>query len=108
MGGLIMITEIRYNSKWVAMDDFSIGIGSNSMNPNTTSLSISSGTILRWEEDSRNGNVWFNVEIDGQKYRGKIECGSITNLINRGRISLADNGNGIIAYKGEYLQKLLS
>jgi hypothetical protein len=52
--------------------------------------------------------VWFNVEIDGEKYRGKVECGRITNLINRGRISLADNGNGFAVYSGEYLQKLLS
>ena len=108
MGGLIMITEIRYNSKWVAMEDFSIGIGSNSRNPNTTSLQIPAGTTLRWEDDAPNGNVWFNVEIDGEKYRGKVECGRITNLINRGRISLADNGNGFVAYSGEYLQKLLS
>lgn len=108
MGGLIMITEIRYNSNWTAMEDFSIGIGSHSRNPNTTSLQIPSGTTLRWEEDAPNGNVWFNVEIDGEKYRGKIECGRITNLINRGRISLADNGNGFIAYQGEYLKKLLS
>lgn len=108
MGGLIMITEIRYNSKWTAMDDFSIGIGSDSRNPNTTSLKIPEGTTLRWEEDAPNGNVWFNVEIDGKKYRGKVESGRITNLINRGRISLADNGNGIVAYQGEYLKKLLS
>lgn len=103
-----MITEIRYNSKWVAMKDFSIGIGSNSRNPNTTSLQIPSGTTLTWDEDSRNGNVWFNVEINGEKHRGKIECGSITNAIKSGKISLADNGNGFVAYDGEYLQKLLS
>lgn len=103
-----MINEIRYNSKWVAMKDFSIGIGSHSMNPNTTSLQIPAGTTLTWDEDSPNGNVWFRVEIDGQKHRGKIECGRITNAIKNGRISLADNGNGFVAYDGEYLKKLLS
>ena len=103
------ITEIRYGSKWVAMMEFSIGIGSNSMNPNTKSLKIPLGTILQWEDDSRNGNVWFNVEIDGEKYRGKIESGAITNVIKSGRISLyGNNEKGIIAYGGEYLQKLLN
>ena len=103
------MTEIRYGSKWVAIMEFSIGIGSNSMNPNTKSLKIPLGTILQWEEDSRNGNVWFNVEIDGEKYRGKIESGAITNVIKSGRISLyGNNEKGIIAYGGEYLQKLLN
>lgn len=102
-----MITEIRYNSKWTAIEDFSIGIGSHSRNPNTTSLPIPVGTMLTWEDDAPNGNVWFNVEIDGEKYRGKVECGRITNLINRGRISLSNNGNGFIAYQGNFLQNLL-
>ena len=104
-----MITEIRYGSKWEAIMEFSIGIDSNSMNPNTKSLKIPLGTILQWEEDSRNGNVWFNVEIDGEKYRGKIESGAITNVIKSGRISpYGNNEKGIIAYDGEYLQKLLN
>ena len=104
-----MITEIRYNSKWVAMEDFSIGIGSHSRNPNTTSLQIPAGTTLRWEDDAPNGNVWFNVEIDGEKHRGKIESGAITNVIKSGRISpYGNNERGFIAYDGEYLQKLLN
>ena len=103
-----MINEIRMMSKWVANSDMSIGIGSHTRNPNTTSLQIPEGTTLRWEEDAPNGNVWFNVEIDGKKYRGKVESGRITNLIKRGRISLSDNGNGFIIYEGEYLKKLLS
>lgn len=103
-----MISEIRMMSKWIANTDMSIGIGSHTRNPNTTSLPIPAGTILTWEDDAPNGNVWFHVELDGEKYRGKIECGRITNLINRGRISLSDNGNGFIIYDGEYLKKLLS
>ena len=63
------ITEIRYGSYWVATMEFSIGIGSNSMNPNTKPLNIPIGTILQWDEDSRSGNVWFNVEIDGDSIR---------------------------------------
>jgi hypothetical protein len=106
-----MITEIRYRSKWVALKDFSIGIGSHSMNPNTTSLHISKGDVLTWEDDAPNGNVWFNVEGEGygnMKHRGKVESGRITNVIIDGWISLLDNGNGNIAYQGEYLQKLLN
>jgi hypothetical protein len=103
------ITEIRYGSYWVATMEFSIGIGSNSMNPNTKPLNIPIGTILQWEEDSRNGNVWFNVEIDGEKYRGLTQSGNIVNVIKSGRISpYGNNEKGIIAYEGEYLQKLLN
>jgi hypothetical protein len=103
-----MITEIKMHSKWMAIDDFSIGIGSHSMNPNTTSLPVPRGTILTWDEDSRNGNVWFYVDIDGVKHRGKVECGSITKLINQKKISLHDNGRGFAIYSGDYLQKLLN
>jgi hypothetical protein len=103
------ITEIRYGSKWVATMEFSIGIGSNSMNPNTKPLNIPIGTILQWDEDSRSGNVWFNVEIDGEKHRGKIEAGAITNVIKSGRISpYGNNEKGFIAYSGERLQELLN
>lgn len=101
-----MITEIRYGSKWAALEDFTMGrdIG----NPNTTSIKIAKGTTLTWEDDSPSGNVWFNVEIDGEKHRGKIQCGAITNAIKIGKISLLDNGHGITAYKGDYLQRLLT
>ena len=102
------ITEIRYGSKWIAVEDMSIGIGSNSRNPNTTSLRIPKGTILTWDDDSPSGNVWFYATIDDIKYRGKIESGRITNIINRNRIELHDNGKGIIAYDGEFLKKLLT
>lgn len=103
-----MITEIRMLSKWRATRDMSIGIGSHSRNPNTTSLPIPKGTILTWDDDAPNGNVWFYATIDGEKYRGKIECGRITNLIKDGRIELFDNGNHFAIYDGEYLQKLLT
>ena len=103
-----MITEIRMFSKWRATKDMSIGIGSHTRNPNSTSLPIPKGTILIWDEDSASGNVWFYVTIDGVSHRGKIECGQITNLIKDGRIELFDNGNRFVVYSGEYLQKLLT
>lgn len=103
-----MITEIKYGSKWTALEELTIGIDSSTRNPNTTALKIVKGTTLIWEDDSPNGNVWFNVEIGGEKHRGKIQCGAITNAIKRGKISLLDNGRGITAYKGDYLQRLLA
>ncbi len=100
--------EIRMFSTWVALKDFSIGIGSHSRNPNTTSLRIPKGTLLKWDEDSPSGNVWFIVEIEGVKHRGKIESGRITNVIKSGKIELKDNGKGFIIYDGEFLKKLLT
>lgn len=102
-----IITEIKMYSQWKATKDMSIGIGSNSMNPNTTRLPIPMGTTLTWEEDSNNGNVWFHVAIDGLKHRGKIECGRITSLIKDGSIELLDNGKKNTIYKGDFLQQLL-
>lgn len=101
------ITEIRSGSKWKAEIDTSFGIGSHSRNPNSTDLKIPKGTILTWDGDAPNGNVWFKATIDGEEYRGKMESGSIINEINRGEISLFDNGNGARVYHGEYLQKRL-
>ena len=103
-----MVKEIRMFSKWRATKDMSIGIGSHSMNPNTTNLPIPKGTILTWDDDAPNGNVWFYATIDGVKHRGKIECGRITNLIKDNDIELVDNGTGFISYNGEFLQHLLN
>jgi hypothetical protein len=102
------MNEIRMNSTWVALKDFSIGIGSHSRNPNTTSLPIPKGTLLRWSEDSPNGNVWFSVEIEGVNHRGKIESGRITNVIRDGKIELKDNGRDCVIYNGDFLKKLLT
>jgi hypothetical protein len=93
-----MLTEIRKNSKWEALKDFNIGIGSHSQNPNTTNLLIKKGTFLIWDEDSPNGNVWFYVVVDGIKHRGRIECGCILNAVKDNRIQLIDNGQGFTIY----------
>jgi hypothetical protein len=103
-----MNTEIRMNSKWEALRDFSIGIGSHSQNPNSTNLIIKRGSILVWDDDAPNGNVWFYVEIDGVKHRGKIESGSILNLINRDLIQLVDNGRGFVIYTEAYVKRYLN
>jgi len=104
----IKMNEIRINSTWVALKDFSIGIGSHSRNPNTTSLWIPKGTLLKWDDDSPSGNVWFRVEIEGVKHRGKIESGRITNVIKDGKIELKNNGKDFVIYSGEFLKKLLN
>lgn len=103
-----MIKEIRMFSKWRAVEDMSIGIGSHSMNPNTTNLPIPKGTILTWDDDAPNGNVWFYATIDGVKHRGKIECGRITNLIKDNRIELVDNGDSHVVYGQTFLELLLN
>lgn len=103
-----MIKEIRKFSKWRAVKDMSIGIGSHSRNPNTTSLPIPKGTILTWDDDAPNGNVWFYATIDGEKHRGKIECGRITNLIKDNEIELVDNGDNHIVYGEAFVKQLLN
>jgi hypothetical protein len=95
-------------SKWRANKDMSIGIGSHSRNPNTTSLPIPNGAILTWDGDAPNGNVWFYATIDGVKHRGKIECGRITNLIKDNEIELVDNGDNHIVYEKTFLERLLN
>ena len=103
------ITEIKLNSTWVAKKEFAIGIGSDSRNPNTTSLYVPEGALLVWDGDAPNGNVWFYVTVDGIKHRGKIESGNIINVIKDGKIELSDLDTGRIpVYNGEYLQKLLN
>jgi hypothetical protein len=100
--------EIKLHSKWTAMADIDITIGSHSQNPNGTSVTIPIGTTLTWDGDSPNGNVWFVFYLDDVQHRGKIECGTITNLIKRGAISILDNGDSFIVYNGPYLKKLLT
>lgn len=102
-----MNTEIRMHSLWEALQDFTIGIGSNSLNPNSTSLLIKKGTLLKWDEDSPNGNVWFYVEVGGVQYRGKKESGCILNLVKRDLIQLIDNGNSSVVYGQEYIKRYL-
>lgn len=103
-----MQTEIRRNSIWEALEDFKIYVGSDSRNPNSTSVLLRKGTLLKWEEDSPSGNVWFYFEIGGVQYRGKKESGCILNLINRDLIQLVDNGNSSVVYGQEYVKRYLT
>jgi hypothetical protein len=101
------MTDVKTNSKWIAEKEFSIGIGSHSQNPNTTSLRIPKGTALIWDGDSPNGNVWFKLNLGGVDYRGKIESGSILNVLKADKISLLDNGNGFTVYSEKYVKNYL-
>lgn len=99
--------SIRYYSKWTALKEFTIGVGSDCRNPNPRPLTIPKGTVLTWEDDAPNGNVWFLVELNGVKWRGVKQSGSILNIINDGLIEMKENGNGIKAYGEESLKRRL-
>ena len=62
-----------------------LGFGSNTYSPNPKNyIKVKSGEIIKYDGESSNGNVWFYYE--GK--RGKIEAGSISNLIDRGSLVL--------------------
>jgi hypothetical protein len=101
------INEIKRRSKWILLKDMGVTIDSHTQNPNGKNLIIPQGTIITWEDDAPNGNVWFNFELNGVKYRGKKECGRIFSVINDGYISLQDNGNSFTAYDKDFCIKYL-
>lgn len=103
-----MLTEIRENSIWKSLQDFNLGVGSDSRNPNSKPLFIKKGTFLVWECDAPNGNVWFNVEIDNVKYRGKTESGCILNLVKRGLIDFVRNQKGALIYGPNYINQFIN
>lgn len=45
------------------------------------------GTILRFESEAFNGNVWF---VDPEDERGKTEAGSLENLTRKGTLKEID------------------
>lgn len=100
--------EIRKNSKWVTSEDFYLLIGSTTQNPNSKKLALPAGHIITWDEDAPNGNVWFYTELNGVKYRGKRECGTIKNLIKNKSIKLHEMGNGFVIYHGDYLVEIFN
>ena len=104
-----ILTQINSRSKWTAMEDIRLGIGSHTRNPNTTSLIVPKGTIMTWDGDSNDGYVWFYAQVNGVKHRGKIGCGRITTLVRENRIELYDNADDFFSvYSGEFLQQLIN
>jgi hypothetical protein len=101
------ITEIKTNSTWEALKDFTVEIGSTTQYSGKRLL-VPKGTQLQWLDDSNSGNVWFKFEIDGKKYEGKIESGNIINVINSGKIGFVkDPKYGNVVYDKEYLKNRL-
>jgi len=101
--------EIRKGSTWEVTGYLRLTIGSNTRNPNGTArITLNIGEKIVWDEDAPNGNVWFYFNYKGNKERGKIECGSIINLISPNRIKLIDNGNGFVVYSSDYVKRRLN
>ena len=102
-----VIREIKTNSTWEALKDFTLEIDSTTRYSGK-GLLVPKGTQLQWLNDSNNGNVSFKFEIGGKKYEGKIESGNIINVINSGKIGFVkDSKYGIVVYNKEYLKNRL-
>jgi hypothetical protein len=101
--------EIKYGSTWEVTGNLRLTIGSDTRNPNGTSrITLNIGEKIVWDDDAPNGNVWFYFNYNGKKERGKVESGSIINLISSNKIKLIDNGNGFIAYNSDYVKRRLN
>lgn len=99
-----MMEAIRYGSIWKAKVPLTILIDSHTRNPNGRPILLPIGTEIKWDGDSPNGNVWFIVAET--KQRGKMEAGSIFNVLNR--LELVSMGDSFIAYQKEYVNKRLN
>lgn len=65
-----------------------LGYGSSVGNPNPTHYKEHKiGAILKLDSETPNGNVWF---IDSDGSRGRVQCGSVQNLINIGNIKFVE------------------
>jgi hypothetical protein len=81
------ISEDR-GQKYVVVDTIPLGYDSDVRAPTPRRFKRhQAGAVLTHDGDAPNGNVWF---IDGDGDRGKIESGSINNLVKRGVIRLAE------------------
>lgn len=101
--------DIRTRSTWEVTGDLKLTIGSHSRNPNGTNhIKLKLGERIVWDDDAPNGNVWFYFNYNGKKERGKIESGTIINLIKENRIKLIESGNSFVIYNNEYFSKIIS
>ena len=72
---------------YIVRKPFTLGYGSDTRNPNPTrSRTLQVGEVVTRVAEYPNGNVWI-TDPDGE--RGKIECGSIANLLRDGRLEAA-------------------
>lgn len=71
------------SEEYEVLSPITLRYGSNTRNPNPSKCKIiPAGSILVLDSVANDGNVWF---IDECGERGKIECGSIENLLREGR-----------------------
>jgi hypothetical protein len=67
---------------YIVQKPIQLGYDSNVHNPNPQIYkNHREGSVLLLSSEAPNGNVWF-IDSDGE--RGKIECGEVQNLIDRG------------------------
>lgn len=71
-------------SQCEVLKPFSLGFGSHTRcQTSKTHQTLAVGDIIKLDCESDAGNVWFYTK-DNQ--RGKIECGSVSNMVKSGMI----------------------
>jgi hypothetical protein len=74
---------------FIVQQPIQLGYDSNVHNPNPKIYKThKEGSVLLLSSEAPNGNVWF-IDSDGE--RGKIECGEVQNLIDRGVLKFYKN-----------------
>lgn len=68
--------------KYEVLEDLRLTFGTHTRGGLATIKIIEKGKIIELDSEAPNGNVWFNTEHG----RGKIECGSVSNIIKRGKV----------------------
>jgi hypothetical protein len=72
--------------KIIVKRPFELVMGSHTRNVHGTHrMPLITGDILTFDYESDNGNVWFYTL---NKQCGKIECGSLDNMVKSGMISI--------------------
>ena len=77
---------------YTVLKPFRLGYGSDVRSPTPKRYkTMKPGDEILYQSTAPNGNVWFS-DPDGE--RGKIECGQLSNLVDRGDIILTNNPKG--------------
>jgi hypothetical protein len=72
--------------EYEVLEPLTLGFGSHTRQLSPSNYkTYKRGEVLTLDSESRNGNVWF-IDKDGD--RGKIESGSVQNLVRRGMVKL--------------------
>lgn len=77
---------------YVVRKPFTIGCGSTTRNPNPSrGETLPVGAAVTLVAEAPNGNVWLSGP-DGTT--GRIQCGSVANLLRDGRLEVVEQGEG--------------